>query len=300
MPAATPLTWMILLSLGLIWGGSFLGVELALEGYAPFTLAAGRIVIGALAILAIAFAVGAGLPGLRTAVGRRIWLCAFGMGLLSNALPFTLLSWGQQQVTSGFAGVTMACVPLLVLPLAHVFVPGDRLTWTKGLGFSVGFVGVVILIGPASILSGEDAPLARIACIAAACCYAFGGIVTRRAPPCPLLSLSAAALLCAALMMVPLALLLEGVPRIAGPVSTGALLYLGLLPTALATLLLVHVIKVAGPSFLSLVNYQVPIWAAVLGAVVLAEPVPPQMILALGLVLAGMVIAQGQWRRRQA
>ncbi len=292
MTPPSAFAWFLLGFLGLIWGGSFLGVEVALSGFGPLTVAALRIGVGAVIILCAAFATGVGLPDWRNKTGRKIWLHAFGLGMLANTLPFALLSWGQQQVTSGFAGITMACVPLLVLPLAHFLVPGDRLTPRKTLGFALGFVGVVILIGPASILGGDSAALARLACITAAGCYACGSIVTRRAPPAPLLSFSAAALFWAAAISLPLALAVEGVPEVPtlGPLL--GIAYLGLLPTALATLLLVYVIKIAGPSFLSLVNYQVPIWATLLGALFLAEPVPPQLIFALALILAGMVIAQ--------
>lgn len=292
--------WFLLCFLGLVWGGSFVGIEVALTGFGPLTIAGLRIGLGAIVILGAAFVVGVGLPSWRSAVGRKTWLHAFGLGMLANTLPFALLSWGQQQVTSGFAGITMACVPLLVLPLAHFLVPGDRLTPRNAIGFALGFGGVVILIGPASILGGDSAALARLACIAAAGCYACSSIVTRRAPPGPLLSFSAAALSWAAAISLPLALALEGLP--AAP-SVGPLLgiaYLGLLPTALATLLLVHVIKVAGPSFLSLVNYQVPIWATLLGAVFLAEQVPPQMIVALALILVGMIVAQSKRRATAA
>ena len=104
------------------------------------------------------------------------------MAVFSNALPFTLLAWGQRQVTSGFAGITMAVVPLLVLPLAHVFVPGERLTPRKAAGFAIGFAGVVVLIGTGGTEPGDAPALARLACVAASACYAIGAIVTRLAP----------------------------------------------------------------------------------------------------------------------
>ncbi|WP_112321437.1 DMT family transporter [Oceanibium sediminis] len=291
-------SWLLLTALGLVWGASFMSVTLALEGFGPITVAALRISIGALALLAIARLMGVGLPSTSTPTGRRTWGFAMGMALFSNAFPFMLLSWAQQSVPSGFAGVTMAGVPLLVLPLAHVFVPGERLTLRRLLGFVVGFAGVVVLIGPENILAGGDGPfVARLACIAAAACYAIGSIITRRAPPGPLMGFSAAALLLATMLMLPMALLIEGVPDAPGVASIGAVAYLGILPTAIATIVLVHLIQTAGPSFLSLVNYQVPVWAVILGAVVLAEPVPPQTAMALGLILAGLFIARARRRK---
>lgn len=298
----TALNWALLILLGLIWGASFLGTKLALDGFGPLTIAALRIAIAAAVLLVVAFATGHGLPDHRTATGRRIWLHCFGMALFSNAIPFSLLSWGQLHVTSAFAGVTMAVVPLLILPLAHVFVPGEVLTRRKSIGFLVGFAGVVILIGPGSFtLIGDDAlsNTARLACIAASCCYATGAIITRLTPPGHLLSFSAAAVLIATLLLMPLALVTEGVPGAPPPLALGGILYLGLLPTALATVMLVFVIKSAGPSFLGLVNYQVPVWAVVIGLVVLGESLPPQFFAALALILAGLAAAQAPLRRHR-
>ncbi|NNU80244.1 DMT family transporter [Halovulum dunhuangense] len=293
-------TWLLLLLLGMIWGGSFPANALALEGFGPFTIAALRIAIGAAAVMLLARVMGVGLPSRQTATGRRIWLHALGLALFANAVPFTLLGWGQQHVTSGFAGITMAGVPLLVLPLAHFLVPGERLSLRKTAGFALGFGGVVLLIGPAALSAGGADALPRLACIGAAACYACGSIVTRRAPAGPMLSFSAAALLLAATVMIPTALTIEGVPDAPGLRAALAAVYLGLLPTAVATLILVHVIQTAGPSFLSLVNYQVPLWAVLMGFLFLDEQVPAEALGALGLILAGLVLAQGGRRGRRA
>ena len=112
----------MLAALGFIWGGSFLGVEIGLTGFGPVTVAAGRVACAALILLAYAFLFGHGLPRIKTKTDKRIWMHCFGMALFTNALPFSLLSWGQQTVTSGFAGISMAVVPLFVLPLSHFLV----------------------------------------------------------------------------------------------------------------------------------------------------------------------------------
>ncbi len=291
----SPLAWALLCLLGVIWGGSFLGVEMALNGFGPLSVAAGRILIAAVILGVFARLRGIALPAWSTSLGRRAWLHCLGMALLSNALPFTLLSWGQQQVTSGFAGVSMAVVPLLILPLAHVFVPGERMSLRKVTGFAIGFVGVVTLLNAGATMTGggDTVWLAKVACIGASCCYACGAIVTRLAPPAPSLAYAATALALAAGLVLPLALLVEGLPQaMPATQALAGLFYLGLFPTALATILLVSLIRTAGPTFLGLVNYQVPVWAVLFGAVVLSEPVPPQFLLALGMILAGLVTAR--------
>lgn len=293
--------WIKLIILGLIWGSSFMAVTLALQGLGPVTIAAVRISLGAAALLAIISVMRIGLPSLRNGQGRVIWLCALGMGFFTNALPFTLLSWGQTYVASGFAGVCMAVVPLFVLPLAHVLVPGERMTLNRALGFAIGFSGVLTLIGFKAFASaGSDfESLARLACLAAALCYAIGSIITRLCPSVNLLSLSAAALSCGAVMIVPMALWQEGLPSLPQGQSLLAVLYLGLVPTALAQVLLVQVARSAGPSFLSTVNYQVPVWSVFFGALLLNETLPPQLFAALILILGGLLLSRAPAHRQR-
>ncbi|MEH6360565.1 MAG: DMT family transporter [Amylibacter sp.] len=302
MPHKNPhslLNWTFLIILGIIWGGSFMGAKLALTGLGPMTVAALRLIIATSILVSFAYIFRNGLPKWKTPTDKRIWLHILGMGLFTNAIPFTLLNWGQLRVSSGFAGISMAVVPLLVLPLAHFLVAGDQMSRRKILGFIIGFAGVVILVGPAKFIdtSGDPLePVARLACIGAACCYAIGSIITRLCPPVGLLSYSAAGLLVGTVGMVPVALYFEGVPAMPNTHAVLGVLYLGLFPTALATIMLVNVINKAGPSFMSLVNYQVPIWAIIFSVVFLGEALPESFIGALALIMLGLSISQ--WRRR--
>lgn len=281
--------WIGLIALGLIWGASFLGVAVALEGVSPVWIATARIVIGAVTLSVIAWGM-----GVRLTLSRPVLAYAAGMALLSNALPFYMLSWSQQHVTSGFAGITMASIPLFVLGLAHVFVPGEGLTRPKALGFALGLVGVAVLIGPGVLArSGSDfETLARFGCLAAALSYALGSIVTRRCPEVHPVAFGMLALWIASAVMLPVALVAEGVPPLPALRPMLAVLYLGLLPTGYATLLLVGIIRSAGPSFLSQVNYHVPVWSVLLGALVLGEEVPGRFVLALAIILAGLMLAR--------
>ncbi|MFK5997469.1 MAG: EamA family transporter [Rhodobacterales bacterium] len=291
--------WASLIFLGIIWGGSFLGAKLALLGFGPMTVSALRLLIASTLLVSFAYIFRNGLPKWKTATDRRIWLHILGMGVFTNAIPFTLLNWGQLRVASGFAGISMAVVPLLILPLAHFLVQGEQMNRNKVLGFIVGFIGVAILLGPESFFGTSGDPLepwARLACIGAACCYAIGSIITRRCPPVGLLSYSAAGLLVGTIGMVPVALYFEGIPAMPDQSALWGIIYLGLFPTALATILLVNVITRAGPTFMSLVNYQVPIWAITFGVVFLGEDLPASFIWALLLILAGLGISQ--WKRR--
>ncbi|MEM9846037.1 MAG: DMT family transporter, partial [Pseudomonadota bacterium] len=177
---------------------------------------------------------------------------------------------------------------------AHGLIPGERMTSLRLVGFVMGTLGVFILIGPEAFTStgaaGEG--LAQLACVGAAFCYAVGSIFTRLCPPVNLIALAAATLLVAALLFVPYALYVEGLPQRLSITGWVALLYLGVLPTGIAQILLVQVIKDAGPVFMSLVNYQVPIWSVIFGAVVLSETLPPSLFLGLFLILSGVGLSQ--------
>ncbi len=291
------INWLRIVGVAMIWGSAFMTVSIALRDFDPLTLAAGRIVIGAGALFALLKLRGGALHPFSD---RKVWVFTLGIAMLSSAWPFMLLSWGQQHVASGFAGMTMAALPIFVLPLAHFLVPGDRLTLRKGIGFAIGFVGTVWLIGLGTIseISSDTEALARMACVAAALCYAVGSIVTRLCPEVNQLALSTASLILAAVFLVPLALIVEGVPD--GVASQGwlALLYLGVVPTAVAFIIKVAVIRSAGPSFMTLTNYMVPVWSVLFGALILSEKLPAQLFGALALILLGIAISQAGTLRR--
>ena len=290
MPTPTRKDWLSIIALGFIWGGTFMVISLALRGYGPVTVACARTTLGAVAMLALLQITGRKLPQ-----GWNVWTSAIPIGLLSTAVPFFLLSWGQQNLPSAFAGLSMAAVPLFVLPLAHFF-SDERLALRKVIGFGTGFLGVVILLGP-SALGGDTALLPRLACLGAAFCYSVSSILTRRCPPVDPMGLAAATLIVGAVVLVPAMLVVEGVPHWAGTIPGGAIILLGLVPTALAALLRVSVIRSAGSSFMTLTNYQVPLWSLAFGTLVLGEALPHSFFVALLCILAGLFISQSKSRK---
>lgn len=296
----TLLNWISILGLGLIWGGSFMTVHIALQDLGPFQLVSGRVVLAALVLVGLTYALGQRLPSLATPEGWRLWGFALGTGLLSNALPFALIAWAQLHVTSGFAGVSMALVPLFTLMAAHFLLPGERLTPMRTLGFALGLAGVMVLIGTDSLRpeGGGMEFVARAVCILATLSYALGSIMTRRCPQVDAVAFAAASLSCAALITVPMMLLTEGLPTQIPPTAALlAVLYLGLLPTGAAMIIVVHVVRSAGPTFLTQTNYHVPVWSVIFGTLILAEPLPAQFLIALGLILGGLAVSRMRWRR---
>ena len=287
-------SWFLLISLGIIWGMSFLGVELALKNFQPMTIACFRITLASLILFFICNLTGNKLPRPSDPHGKKILLHCLGFGLFSNAIPFSLLSWGQIQVSSSFAGIAMAVVPLVVLPMSHFLVPNQKMTALKLIGFVIGFIGIIVLIGPSAfeITNNKTIILSQVACVLASVCYATGSIITKLTPPTNLISFTSCSLLFASAIMIPLAFIFDGIPSFNLDISFLGLIYLGLFPTALATIMLVTLIRIKGPPFLSLVNYQVPIWALIFGLFILNEQLPAEFVIALVIILTGLVVSQ--------
>ncbi len=295
MPGApTTVDRLLLLALTLIWGGSFSVNRIALDGFAPEQVACGRLAIGALALAAAMRAAGGDWPR-----QPRVWGWMAAMALVGNAVPFFAISWGQQRVPSGAAGVLMAVMPLATAALAPVVVAGARLARRRATGFLAGFLGVVVLLGPEALaaLGGRGSDLARqSAILGGALCYAVNTIIARRAPDIGLLPVSASVNLLGFLALAPAALA-AGVP-VAGAGPIAALVFLGVAATALATWIYYRLICGPGPTFLSLINYLIPMIAVVGGIVALGERPEPHTVAALVVILAGVAMAQSSRRSR--
>ncbi|MDN5787302.1 DMT family transporter [Pseudorhodobacter sp.] len=287
MQSPTRRDWFSILFLGVLWGGTFMVVSIALRGYGPTTVATARVTLGAFALVLLCLALGRRPLPRWDAV---LWRYLLPIGVLSSALPFFLLAWAQSFVPSAFAGLSMAAVPLFVLPLAYVFA-GEAINRMKVIGFGLGFLGTLVLLGP-EVVEGGPLVLPRLACIGAALCYAFASILTRRCPPIDPITLATTSLIIGAIPLLPLMFVTEGRPHYAGSVPGIAIIGLGLLPTALAAFLRVSVIRSAGSSFMTLTSYQVPLWSMFFGGVILSEVIPHRFYLALGLILAGLFLSQ--------
>jgi drug/metabolite transporter (DMT)-like permease len=298
LPQITAASWVMVGVLGFVWGSTFLITAIALTDIPPFWLATYRLVIAAIIMTAFWAPSGFRLaldPARKPKVAALLWA-----GAISNGVPYMLLNWGQQHVTSGFAGTTMAAVPLVVLPLAHFMVAGERLTLRSLIGVSLGFVGVFLLVG-GDALTSSGAALefwGRIACLSVAVCYAVNSITVRRLPPIDSIGLTTVMMTVGALISLPVSIAMEGAPPVPNAQAFGVLLFLGVVSTAAMNMLRVLVIRSAGPTFTTLVNYQVPVWSVILGAVILGEPLPKSLLIALILILGGVAISQWSSIRR--
>lgn len=290
-PQPSPGDWLLLGALTATWGSSFLFTKLALAALTFGQVVSARLVLGALILVPLAL-----LLRRRWPRGLRPWVFFGLIALIGNLLPFSLIAWGQRTIDSGLAGILMAIMPLATLGLAHLFVPGERLTrWRLG-GFLTGFSGVVVLVGPEALLAigGADGPLwPMLSVLAGALCYGVSSILARLQPARDALSTAAAVLTLAALGSLPIGLdapLPD--PAALAPLIILAVLFLGWVSTAIGMILYFRLIRSAGPGFTSQLNYLIPLWAVVIGIVFLGEQPNASHLAGLLLILLGVLVAR--------
>ncbi|MGB0440949.1 MAG: DMT family transporter, partial [Paracoccaceae bacterium] len=228
--------WISIMLLGMIWGGAFLASKIALDGFGPWWVAAGRVSMAALALTVLGAVMGQGMQRIS---GRRSWLFILAFGMVAVAGALALLAWGQQHVISAFAGISMGAIPLLVLPLVYVFSKEEGLGPRRIAGFCLGFIGLLVLIGPGAFASsGADLEFwGRLACVGCACLYAIGSIITRRSPAMPPLAFAAATMWVGVMILVPLAFWFEGMPGSLLNRPGYALMYAAFGPTAIGAIM---------------------------------------------------------------
>lgn len=280
----------MLLALVAMWGSAFALLKIAVAGLPPAVIVAGRLAVATLVLAPLA-----GRAFRHERPSGRAWRVLALIALIGNVAPFLLITWGQRHIASGLAGILMAVMPLTTLVLAHFFAH-EPLTRRRLAGFAVGFLGIVVLVGPDALRAwaGSGTPLlAELAVLAGAVCYALAAILARRRPPGDATVAATATVALAAVMAMPIALAVGTPWPWAAPASAwAAVLVLGVVSTALAMVVYFRLIAAAGPSFLSLNNYLIPIWAVIVGALALGERVPVPALIALALVLTGMWISE--------
>ena len=276
------INWLLLLCLILLWGTSFLFTSLAVETIDPLSIVFYRVLIGAIVLTAYLYFRRKSLP-------REIksWLIFLLFGFVGNLLPFFLIAWGQQSIESGLAGMIMAIMPLITMLLAHYFIEGEDLNLFKIIGFVLGISGISLLLGP--VFTGTILEmLSAIAILIAACSYAVNTILVRRLPHFDPVIAGTGLLIAASIsLFIPWLLFTKPVSDAVSTTSLVSLIWLGIGPTGIATIILFVVIDRAGPTFLSTINYLIPVVAFLAGVIFLNERLSWISLLALVIILTG-------------
>ncbi len=286
--------WLLLVLLSLPWGCSFLFYKLLASALPPLTVALSRVGIAA-AVLGLLLG-----QAPRAWRARQHWRGFLALGLLNNAVPFTLIAWGEHIVPSGIAAISNALTPVFTVLAIRIAGRSGRLGWHRWAGVALGFVGVLVLVGPNALVGGDA--LGMLACIGGAMSYAASALFmpSLRSLP-PLVTVTAQLMASTALLLLP-ELLLDRpwtLPALSGS-AWGAMLGLALLSTAFAYLLFFRLVASAGPANAMLVTYLVPVTALALGAAVLGEAITARAVGGALLIALGLAVLDGRWLRRRA
>lgn len=290
-PTITPAAAAMLIALAAVWGGSFFFAEIALAEVPPLTVTLHRVVWA----LPILYAV---VRLKRISIPRvpRVWGAYLVMGALNNALPFSLIFWGQTRIESGLAAILNGTTAVFGAVVAGLLLADEPLSPRKGLGALLGLAGVAVIMGPGVLTGADPTDLAQLAVLGAALSYALASVWARVTLAGQRAEMNALGMLTgSAVLMLPVVLWVDGVPEpgLSIPVW-GALLSLSALSTALAYLLYFGILVRAGAANLMLVTLMIPPFAAGLGAAFLGERLAPGALYGFGLIALGLLVTDGR------
>jgi drug/metabolite transporter (DMT)-like permease len=281
------LNLLLLLVLGTIWGSSYLFIKVAVAQIPPLTLVAGRLLLAAL-VLWVVMAI------LRQRMPRRrsLWGAYTVMGFFSGTLPYVLISWGEQHISSGLAALLQATMPIFTVLIAHLAIGDERLRPASVLGVAVGFAGVGVLMLP-DLRQGLQANLwGQMAIVGSSISYAGATVYARthlRGQP-PMAS-TTGQLTMGAVLTLPLALIFDRPYDLSpSPQTWAAWLGLVFLGTVIAYIIYYALIERTSATFVSLVTYIIPINGLLLGALVLGEALTLPVLISAALILAGVML----------
>ena len=285
---AQPIDFLALVCLSLMWSSSFLFIKIAVETVTPLTVAAGRLLVAAIALYIFMKIRGASLPR-----DKRSWLFFFLIGLIGNSIPFYLISWAEVTIDSSIAAILIASAPLASFLIGHMVTADEKLTLPRITGVLAGFAGIVVLIGHESLLSFGTNAISQLAIVGGAICYVSASFIAKKMPPMDPYARAAGVLIMASLMSVPVSLFVDQPWTLTPSMdSLVAVLFLGLFPTAVATLILFFLVMRVGATFVALNNYINPVLGVAWGYWFMSENPSPQTALGLAMILGGLVVTQ--------
>lgn len=290
----SPRAWTELTLLGLIWGASFLSIRIALDTIPVMTSVLHRVFWATLVLWGVVL-----IKRLPVPREPRIWAAFLVMGLLNNVLPFSLMSWGQLYVNTGLTSILNAATAIFGVLLAAVFFADERLNRLRLLGIVLGFLGVTIAIGLRNFTGLNPGNLGQVAILSGTISYALAAVWARRHLDSLSPQVAAAGMLTAStLMMIPITLMVDGVPSVDLPWQTWvAIGYYSIIATALAYLLYYRVLALAGSGNLMLVTLVIPPVAILLGALVRDETLQPSAYAGFAVLAAGLIILNRSGRQ---
>lgn len=281
----------LLLMLAAIWGGSFFFGEIALREVPPLTITLHRIIWAVPILAVIVYLKRVAIPR-----SKGVWGAYLVMGALNNAIPFSLILWGQTQIESGLAAILNGTTAMFAAVAAGLLLKDEPLTAKKILGAVLGLAGVAFIMGPSALTEFNLTNLAQLAILGATLSYACASVWGKAAlaghPP---LMNALGMLIGSTVLMIPIVLVVDGPPNLALSASVwGALLGLATLSTAMAYVLYFAILARAGAANLMLVTLLVPPFAIALGVLFLGERMGPEAWIGFAIIGLGFAVTDGR------
>lgn len=276
---------MQLLLLSAIWGSAFLAIDLSIANFPPFLVAFGRIFIATVFLLIVVFYKKLSFPR-----DRKSWVILVIAGALNNAVPFYLISWGQQYISSSTAAIMLSFGPFIALILSHFMTHDEKFSIFKLLGVFLGFLGVFILVGGEILSKDTNALMGQLAVLLATVGYISSGLLIRKLGNINTIVCSTSMLVTATLLMLPFVHFSLLMDEISMNISLISIIYLALIPTAIASLIRVKLVQKVGIQFMSQVSYLIPIFAIFWSWFFLSEIPTISAWIALCLILSGLLV----------
>jgi len=290
--------WGLIGILALLWGGSFTLIELGLTGFGPLTLVFLRIALAIPAMLVALHVLGLKLPA-----DGKSWRQLTVLGFFSIGFPMALFFWAQTRIDSALASILNATVPLWGVIFAHYFAVDERATPLKLIGVLIGFGGIIVMIGADALAGVGQDVVVQLACLVATACFAGAAVYARKlGDVMDPMTAATGQIVTAAMMLAPLALIVEQPWTAPAPsfVAVAATLGLAVVATSLAYLLFFRLIASAGASNAMLIALVIPPVAILLGVVILGERMTMEQAVGIALILAGLILIDGRLFRNLA
>jgi drug/metabolite transporter (DMT)-like permease len=281
----------ILLSLLIVmWGSAFAALKISLLTIPPLWVMSLRLIIGSLTIAIVFLIMKKKLP-----LTVEFWKWSLLIGFLGFSVPFSIISWGAQYIPSSLVAILMGANPIITLILAYFFLPNSSLNFRMIIGVFIGLIGIILLIGFGNINSDlykGQFIYGQLAVLTGPFSFAIASILLKNSPQEHSFERALGSLICGSFIGLFLAYFYSKSPLQIYQISSESavsLVLLGIFPTGIATVIWFKIISLKGPLFLSLVNYLIPIWALILGILLLSEKI--NFIIGFGLIL----ITIGVW-----
>ncbi len=284
------LSYILLVSLAIIWGVNFLFIKLAVVEVGPVTNVWGRLVMASLLLYIFMR-----FSGNRLILNRTYIIFYIAIGSLGSAIPFFLISSAEQTIDAGLAGVLMSPMPLLTLALSAIILRNEKINFLKVLSFFIAAFGLVVLFGFENLsqLGGNNKAefIAQLIVLLAAICYGVNSIISKLVPKINFISLATGTTIASAILITPFAIIAEPFwLEDFGTQSIIAITFQGILGTAIANLIFFKIIELKGPVFLSLINFQIPLIAYFSGVIFLGEIIKFNVVISLTMILCALYL----------